>query len=708
MADASLRFLSFVRRGFSASITQPDSFGSAQAAIASATVGVQVGGVAQPVTHAATVRGPGDVVGIAANQVVRTDPVAGAVGVEPNYFAQIEFDRPDLPWLFTPAAAAGERLRPWIVLVVLDAEGPNACRVVQGTPLPRFHVPAQAAADLPDLATSYLWAHAQVITPDGQDVAAALKGDPRLSVSRLLCPRHLQPERWYVAAVVPAFAVGRLAGLGLPVTSDDEAKLEPAWQPGAAVDLPVFHCWTLRTGQDEDFESLARKLQGRPLPPGVGSRSLDVGRPGAGLPGLPVPADVSDTRAIAWLGGALRAIDDDALPPRDAAATTTFRQTLTVLLDRPADIARDGAADPVVAPPIYGDQHALVVRVDQAGAPPWLSELNLDPAHRVAAGLGTQVVQARQDDYVARAWRQLGDVMAANRLLRTAQLARSGSLAVHARLSRLPAESSLSIAFPARDRLLGVAADRVTLGKAVALSRLPDVATEPAFRRMTRPASAMAKAAGASTLGSTAVKRFAADVFAAPHTELDGVSSMRPASEVVGAARASEVLRAVGDADPDTSTRLDTMLATLTASAFAFPTADVVRAMPLRTDTGAVSMLASLGAVSATALSALLDAAVTPVVPAAPPAAPPQAPPSGPGPIGPIGPTHPILVDPVHTIGPAVPATPLHPTITPAPLKPSVGAATSPAIGLASKTAASAASTTSASTAATASTASTA
>ena len=85
-------------------------------------------GVGQPVTHDVAVRGPGDVIGISASQVVRTDPIDGAVGVEPNYFAQIEFDRPDLPWLFTPAAAVGERLRPWIVLVVVDAEGASGVR----------------------------------------------------------------------------------------------------------------------------------------------------------------------------------------------------------------------------------------------------------------------------------------------------------------------------------------------------------------------------------------------------------------------------------------------------------------------------------------------------------------------------------------------------------------------------------------------------
>ena len=105
MADETYHFLSHVRVGFAATIAAPDTFGSAQPALATAPVGVIVSGTAQPITHQAVVRGPGDVIGISASQVVRIDPIDGSVGVEPNYFAQIEFDRPDLPWMFTPAAA---------------------------------------------------------------------------------------------------------------------------------------------------------------------------------------------------------------------------------------------------------------------------------------------------------------------------------------------------------------------------------------------------------------------------------------------------------------------------------------------------------------------------------------------------------------------------------------------------------------------------
>ena len=636
MADATYHFLSFVRSGFVASITQPDTFGTGQPALASASVGVSVSGIATPVIHQAVIRGPGDVIGLAASQVVRTDPIDGAVGVEPNYFAQIEFDRPDLPWLFTPAAAAGERLRPWLVLLVVDLDGPHPCTLSYASPLPRLHVPADAASQLPDLAASYLWAHAQVVTPDGQTVSAALDGDPRLSSSRLMCPRHLEPFRWYLAAVVPAFEVGRLAGVGQAVTPEDEARLDAAWRPGGEVVLPVYYSFRFRTGEEADFESLVRKLKGRPLPSGVGTRPLDVSRPGAGLPSFPVPASVQDRAAIVWLDGALRPLDSDSLPQRDPAASQAFRASLTILLDRPATLRRGGDVDPVVAPPSYGDKHALVVELGAGSPPPWVTELNLDPRTRVAAGLATQVVQAHQEDLVARAWHQLGDVLAANRLLRAAQLARSGSLRVHSRLATLDAPTLLAVSSPAHARVAGVMGTSVTLANSVRASRLPAVAVEPAFRRLARPSAVAARAAGTRGLSAAVIARFAGEVFSAPVAGPDGVTSMRPATDVIGTARASAALAAIGDEQPYDASRLDGVLSTLNSNAKPLPTGDAIRAGTARSDVGAVSFVNSLGAVPAEAVSALLGAAAQVAPPALPPPVRRPVPPVRvPGPLGP-------------------------------------------------------------------------
>ncbi len=166
--------------------------------------------------------GPGDVAGLAPGTVVRREPVSGAVDVEPNYLACIEVRPPELPWVLTPARAAvttgdglaRERLRPWLVLVVVDAattpltEGPPATITAQ-------------VAQLPDLSDSWGWAHVQHSA--GQ------------SVARLLCPRRLDPEVDYRACLVPAFASGRDAGLGKSPGADHQL----AWDVGAGPDRDV-------------------------------------------------------------------------------------------------------------------------------------------------------------------------------------------------------------------------------------------------------------------------------------------------------------------------------------------------------------------------------------------------------------------------------------------------------------------------------------
>ena len=98
-----------------------------------------------------------------------------------NYLAAVEFDPPDLPWLMTPARAdAAQRLAPWLVLVVLrrdEVEGPPVLR--PGRPLASVVLRAGAPVPLPDLAESWMWAHAQLVRQGaGEGVGQALRGDP--------------------------------------------------------------------------------------------------------------------------------------------------------------------------------------------------------------------------------------------------------------------------------------------------------------------------------------------------------------------------------------------------------------------------------------------------------------------------------------------------------------------------------------------------
>ena len=66
----------------------------------------------------------------------------------------------------------------------------------------------------------------------------------------------------------------------------------------------------------------------------------------------------------------------------------------------------------------------------------WIHELNLDPRFRVPAGFGTQRDPGAQEDYMNVAWQQVGDVLAANRLIRFAQLASEALWQWHTRHSQ--------------------------------------------------------------------------------------------------------------------------------------------------------------------------------------------------------------------------------------------------------------------------------
>jgi hypothetical protein len=484
------RFLPWVRTGLATGLGTRDTLAAGVPGRAEIGVRLAVGRSAgAPLTVEQRVRllGPGDVVGLDPRQVIRTDPAPFATDHEPNLLASVELDAPELPWLFTPAAAdqAG-RLRPWLVLVVL-ARGAG---VALGPP--RAGAPAElvltdgAAAQLPDLTDSWAWAHAQVLLLDGEQVPDVLAQAPQRTAARLLCPRRLDPATRYLACVVPAFEAGRLAGLGLDRDPADD-ELRPAWAPGVdELRLPVYHSWEFATGVGGDFESLARALRPRPLPASIGEQPIDMDDPGAPLP---------PETGVA-VGGAL--VPPGWAPaPWPPATVRAVRTGLRGVLDAPA--RRVGAAGggavadaPPLGPPIYGGRAAGRSTVPADGAQPaWLAELNLDPRLRAVAGLGARIVLAEQERLMDQAWAQVGEIEAANRELRRAQAARwvRGSL-LRRHLAPLPADQRLGVTAPAHRRVL--AGDR-SVAAAVTASAVPGAVLSPAFRRVSGPRAALAR-----------------------------------------------------------------------------------------------------------------------------------------------------------------------------------------------------------------------
>ncbi|MFF0174176.1 DUF3892 domain-containing protein [Micromonospora profundi] len=520
---AQLHFLAYVRQGLAAAGAVADPLETDIPARQPVTVGVRLAGRTER-TFDIRLYGPGDIRGIDTRQVIRTDPPERASDFEPNNLVTIEFDRPDFPWLFTPAAPGSrQRLRPWLFLVVVPVAN-SELRTDTGAPLPVLQC---ALSDLPDLAESWAWAHAQVATTGtGEPVADVLAGDPRRTLSRLISPRRLAAGVAYRACLVPAFEAGRRAGLGLSV--DDDSALAPAWAPGlgAAPPLPVYHSWEFSTGADGDFESLVRRLQARALPTDAGLRPMLLGP--SGVPGL----DLSVPTVTLGAEGALRgALTMPTLWP--AQSREAFEELLRAL------IADTGTR---LGPPLYGGRYAGVDRVPgDVAHPHWLRELNLDPRHRIAAALGTRVVREQQEELMAAAWEQAAEVQRANEAIRQAQLAAEVSRSTYERRIAGPAAAAL-----ARSGTDAASAGRLALGGPLPPGRLLQVsgavldavtvtprakrlisgellrnptataALSAAFRRMTRPDGPLARRAGADALDSVVEAAASNEVTATP------------------------------------------------------------------------------------------------------------------------------------------------------------------------------------------------
>ncbi|MDJ0762836.1 MAG: hypothetical protein QNJ97_07580 [Myxococcota bacterium] len=494
---ANYVFLPWMRRGLATEIKRVDGSGPT-APRAQAPVTLKIGANQAPllrdVTAKLTLFGSGEISSIDRRLIIRRYPAPLSHDVEPNYFPHIEFEQPDFLWRYTPARArANDRLRPWLVLVVLSNTEIAERHPAGGSDkLP--WIKTTTAAFLPRLDQSWAWAHVQVsgVTDlQTEDLQKIADQEPARDLSRLLCPRRLAPQTRYTAFLVPAFERGRLAGLGKPVT-DSIDGLTPAWTTSpAAVDLPVYDEWSFETGVKGDFESLTRKLRSRALPATVGVRPMDVSTPD---PALPAAAS-----SHLGLEGALMA-PNAVSPSWDLSERSAFVPKLAELTNLRADLLEGNETDPLVAPPLYGNTYALQDRLAILnGYPSWFHEVNADPRLRTSSGLGTRVVQEQQEQLMAAAWDKVEGVLAMNALLRQAQLARELAKRLHERhIVPMPADALLAVTSPVHGRLrasnavlasgssgLGSAPQK-TVHAMISQSPIPPGALQTAFRRVTR------------------------------------------------------------------------------------------------------------------------------------------------------------------------------------------------------------------------------
>jgi hypothetical protein len=552
---ATYTFLPWLRQGLSNSITQ-DEAGSNAALRASIDVhlalhadGISAAVPDTPINRTVSLFGPGDVLGIDRRAIIKTEPRDWITNFEPNYLAHIEFYDEDFPWRYTPAHAdtVTHRQRPWIALVVLE-EGEFADGNATGKPLPFVDI-----ADLtllPAKEELWAWAHvhanrnlgatdAVIVNDDGAAIAAALENtlaeNPDLAYSRLICPRELVANKAYHAFLLPTLETGRVAGLGLDVAKVDEA-MRGAWEAHAqranlaGNSFPYYYRWYFRTGNAGDFEYLVRLLEPQPMDARVGRRDMDVQKPAIYLDGIAGP----NADGVLRLGGALKVPDEaltedqiseaDRFERWDEPRPHRFQKDLAAFINLADDYAEKTAAnahdnpdvpgaigalpngdtdpDPVVTPPLYGTWHALAKRLlkerdgtSVSNTGNWVHQLNLDPRHRSAAGLGTKVVRERQEDYMNAAWQQIGDVLEANRRMRLAQLGKAASLAWFTKNMRtLHAAAPERLLLVTSPMMARVVSNGLTVKRQLTASRVPAASTSTAMRRVLRPNGRLARA----------------------------------------------------------------------------------------------------------------------------------------------------------------------------------------------------------------------
>ena len=527
-------FVPWVRTGLAAAQESPSSDPVRATVRLNLTV-TDDGPTSEEVERTLVLRGPGDVMGLDPAQIIRRFPATDTIDAEESLLAHIEFDRPELPWLFSPAAATGNRIAPWLALVVCDAT-----TATEEPGLPGF--PNQLRTRLGELQSlddSWAWAHAQIIgsAADAASVADRLSASHGpVNLSRLMCPRKLEHDKHYIAALVPAFDCGRQSALGT-----HGGTLEPAWTRAAdggdadvEIILPMFDSWRFSVAARGDFEELAGRLHGAVAPWNVGRRLIDASEPRGNVADL-AAGDEGTTQVLRCALVSPTPMPP-GLPPENSAWSVAKRDELRIEVDRANAVDED-------LPHVGARMYAQYQRAQSAlrtvfGAPPatadaadadWFSQLNTSPMHRLVAGLGTRVVQRDQEKLMQAAWAQVGDMRKANATLVRLQFGRYIGEALHRNHFSKLALGELTQVLGGVHARVAATGTALTLLGVVARSSLAPAAMTPAFRRLTRVRGPLARFGTAVDM--LALKRIAAPEqqyrdFRRTYVEPEGVRTM--------------------------------------------------------------------------------------------------------------------------------------------------------------------------------------
>ncbi len=431
--------------------------------------------------------GPADVTGLDPRAVLRVWPQPEMGDAESEFLPLVEFAEPDLPWRYTPAGAVEGRLRPWLCLLAL-ADG-EFTLLPSGQGRSRTEVQINAGVVLPDLRQAWAWAHVHVTeaipgNPTPADLISAAifavhERAPSRVVARLLCARRLQARKRYTVVAVPTF---------------DAAGTGDAWsgtRTTAQLTLPVYHHWSFGTGLEGDFRTLAMRLtMCTDMPATVGKRSVDLRGAAPRLHAFRSGGTV-DTLA---LGAALEPVrestEPEAPPPVELVGADPPARSLAELLNALAPSILQTDATPLVGPPAYGSWYLRWQRFPVeplTPRAPWMSALNLDVAHRIAAGVGTRIVQEQQQALMASAWAQLGSLRRIDEERRFSQVSREAGRRIYRRdVTPMSTESLLRFTAPMHGRVM---MGPMTVRAAFEKSPIDPAVLSATWRRVARPAA---------------------------------------------------------------------------------------------------------------------------------------------------------------------------------------------------------------------------
>ena len=388
-------------------------------------------GMKSSLTRKFLLAGPVDVRGIDKDAVCQVVPAHKSTGFASGNMPYIEFYEEDLPWKYTPLTSE-VKLKPWLLLLAckegeykVESDDAGNHRVV----IDLDGAAGDSTADelktfFPGEEIFHKLAHVQVTVSEGeecQDEVKYIKEHPENGISRLFCSRKLADYTQYAMFLVPAFELGRLAGLGESV-SEGVGVETLSWTAGTRKQtFPVYYQWTFSTGADS-FMTLADKQQ------------FLTDSEMAGLP-AGLKADISETglkayRLVNQKQSEQAPIDIPAALVKQGKQkrlscvepTSMDDELKSLLLKSPVfsddDPDHPAYEDPWVVPPVYGARHILAKPEDLDDDGLFLKELNLRFGNRAVAGMGATVVKKNQEQFMNRAWGMVEEVNALNQRVR--------------------------------------------------------------------------------------------------------------------------------------------------------------------------------------------------------------------------------------------------------------------------------------------------